>query len=81
MSIEKWEPNKMSRFSEKVMLRLREEVRAMLMLGEETQSVDLGEQKEALWLSTNPEKIIGSEKIEMNGTTVYIGLLKQGFEK
>ncbi len=81
MSMEKWEPTKMSRFSEKVMVHLKEEARAMLMLGEEIQSIDLGEQKEALWLSTNPDKIIGSEKIEMNGRTVYVGLLKEALEK
>lgn len=71
----------MNRFSEKVMARLKEEARAMLMLGEETNSVNLGEQKEALWLSTNPDKIVGSEKIEMNGQTVYIGILKESSEQ
>jgi hypothetical protein len=80
MNMERWEPAKMNRFSEKVMARLREEAKAMLLHGEETQSVDLGEQKDALWLSTNPEKIIGSEKIEMNGQVIYVGLLKEDME-
>lgn len=79
--MERWEPQKMNRFSEKVMARLREEAKAMQMMGEELQSIDLGEQKDALWLSTDPEKVVGTEKIEMGGQTFYIGILREDTEE
>lgn len=70
----------MNRFSEKVMSSARERAGLMFDANEESASLDLGEQKEALRISTNPEKVIGSEKFEINGRMVYIGFPSEEME-
>lgn len=71
---ERWEPAKMNRFSAKVMEKARERARAMIADSGDSQLLDLGEQKEALMISTRPEAVIGSETFEIEGKTIYIGI-------
>lgn len=80
MSMERWEPAKMNRFSEKVMVAARERAQSMIESGEESVSLDLGEQKAALRLSTNPDRVIGSEKFDIGERTIYIGLPAEEME-
>ncbi len=51
----------------------REAARQMLVAGDMNALLDLGEQKGALRISTDPGKVTGSEKFDIDGQTVYIG--------
>lgn len=70
----RWEAPQMRRFSESLLRAAREEAVKMIQSGEEMKALDLGEQGNAIFISTNPEKILGSEKFEVEGKTIYIGL-------
>ncbi len=80
MNMERWEPANMNRFSEKVMKAARERASLMIEAREESVALDLGEQKEALRISTNPDRVIGSEKFDINGRTVYLGFPAEELE-
>lgn len=71
----------MRRYSESLLLAARAEAQKMLETGEESTLLNLGEQEQALCISTNPEKVLGSESIEVEGKTVYIGIPRKETEK
>jgi hypothetical protein len=75
--MERWEAPQMKRYSEKLLMAAKVEAQKMLEAGEEIAFVNLGEQEHALCISTNPEKVLGSEAFEVEGRTVYIGMLRE----
>ncbi len=72
--MERWEAPNKRRFSESLLKAARERALLMIQSGEEMVTLDLGEQERAIYISTNPEKILGSEKFEVEGRVIYIGL-------
>jgi hypothetical protein len=79
--MERWEAPKMRRYSESLLVAAKAEAEKMLEADQDIAFVDLGEQEKALCISTNPEKVVGSETFEVAGKTIYIGIPREPSEE
>lgn len=66
----------MESFSGKLLEEASAAAYTMLEQGEERMPLNVGEQKNALWISLHSEEIIGTKQFEIQGKTIYVGLLR-----
>lgn len=64
-------------FSKEVLLTIHQKAEEMLQNGSELESVDIGEARQALWISLNPEDIIGWKTEKVSDRIFYIGQKKE----
>lgn len=64
-------------FSPDILELLRKKAQEMLLKGSEIEAINIGDAEDALYISSNPDNIIGWKTEKVDGKIFYIGQRKE----